>query len=125
MPGGSPHEELFIDVTAVGTLASTLNTASSDMSAALGILESVGGGDLGSTELNRAAAEFRDRWQYGIARMAKETGGLAEALVEACAAYAAQVEAEVAALSATGTALPDPDAAPATVPASSQLRGDF
>lgn len=125
MPGGSPHEELFIDVTAVGTLASTLRTASSDMSAALGILGSVGGGDLGSAELNRAATEFRDRWQFGIARMAEETGDLAEALVEACAAYAAQVEAEVAALSATGTALPDSDAAPATAPVPSQLRGDF
>src|SRR5690606_4926125 len=74
VPGGSPHEELFIDVTAVGTLASTLRTASSDMSAALGILGSVGGGDLGSAELNRAATEVRDRWQFGIARMAEETG---------------------------------------------------
>lgn len=130
MPGGSPSEELFIDVVAVAVLASTLDTASDDMSAAVDILGSIGGQDLGAAELDRAASDFCDRWQDGIRRIASATDGLAIALTETCDSYSAQVEATASALGTVGSALPDGGdsawgAAPPPAQSPGVLRGDF
>lgn len=130
MPGGSPSEELFIDIVAVAMLASTLDTASDDMSAAVDVLGSISGQDLGCAELDRAAADFRDRWQDGIRKIASATDGLAVALTETCDAYSAQVHATAAALGAVGSALPDGDdsagnAAPPPARPPVILLGDF
>ncbi|HET8992891.1 MULTISPECIES: hypothetical protein [unclassified Rhodococcus (in: high G+C Gram-positive bacteria)] len=130
MPGGSPSEELFIDVVAVAMLASALDTAADDMSAAVDALGSINGQDLGGAELDRAAANFRDRWKDGIRKVASATDGLSIALTETCNSYSAQAEATAAALSTIGSALPDGgdstgDAAPPPAQFLGVLRGDF
>ena len=130
MPGGSPSEGLFIDVVAVAMLASTLDTASDDMSTAVDVLGSISGQDLGGAELDRAATDFRDRWQDGIRKVASATDGLAIALTETCDSYSAQAEVTAAELSTIGTARPDGgDSAGGAAPPPAQppvvLRGDF
>lgn len=87
-------------------LASTLDTASDDMSAAIDVLGSISGQHLGGAELDRAASDFRDRWQNGIRKIASATDGLATALAETCSSYSAQVGATAAALSTIGSTLP-------------------
>lgn len=106
---------MYLDIEAFGGLISTLDTAATDMTAANNRLADAESSDLGGADLDRAAANFRDRWKYGIERIAKSTGTMVTGLEATRDLYALQEQLNTDALNTVDNCIPDPEpASPST-----------
>lgn len=109
-------DELYIEMDAFSGLISTLDTAAEDMTSANDKLADTDGSDLGSTPLDKAAENFRDRWKYGIEKIADATGKMVDGLELTRDLYAEQERINAASHDAIANALPE-SSAPTAEPA--------
>ncbi|AOW92302.1 hypothetical protein BFN03_05155 [Rhodococcus sp. WMMA185] len=103
--------DLYLDVEAFGGLISTLDTAATEMTAANNRLADAESSDLGGSDLDRAASNFRDRWKYGIERIAKSTGAMVTGLEATRDLYAVHEQLNAEALNTVNNCVPDPGTA--------------
>jgi hypothetical protein len=61
-------------------LVDQLDHAEDRMKSANGALRDTGARDLGSKDIDHAGAEFQDRWEYGIGKLAEAAGKMLEGL---------------------------------------------
>lgn len=113
MPAGGYQ----VDLTEMNTLITTLDQAKERMTAANGALAGLTPADLGSYEIDHAATDFKNRWHYGIGKIADFCGGLVDALNQVKQLYN-DMETKVAAAlgtpSAGAGAVADGGGSPAT-----------
>ncbi|WP_072690887.1 hypothetical protein [Rhodococcus marinonascens] len=103
--------DLYLDIEAFGGLISTLDTAATEMTAANNRLADADSSDLGGADLDRAAANFRDRWRYGIEQIADSTAKMVTGLEATRDLYALQEQLNAEALNSVNNCIPDPGAA--------------
>lgn len=84
-----------IDLETVGSLINTLNHAEERMNSANDALKNSSPSDMGSRDIDAAGADFQDRWEHGISKIAEFTGSIGEALTQVRKAYA-DLDAQVA-----------------------------
>ncbi|MGH3977487.1 MAG: WXG100 family type VII secretion target [Pseudonocardiaceae bacterium] len=94
-------EGFLVDVPGLGQLITTLSEAADRMRMANDRLRAASAADLGSGDLDRAAADFQDRWEYGIGKISDASGKMTDSLREAKQLYE-QTDQAIAAL------FPDP-----------------
>jgi len=78
----------LVDVPGLGQLIASLSEAADRMRAANGRLRAASAADLGSGDLDRAAADFQDRWEYGIGKISNASEKMTDLLREARQLYA-------------------------------------
>lgn len=72
----------LVEVAGLGELIKTLSEAADRMRVANSRLKAASAADLGSDELDRAAAAFQARWEYGIGKISDASGQMADSLRE-------------------------------------------
>lgn len=77
-----------IDLEGVGSLINTLDHAEERMNSANNALKNSSPSDMGSRDIDAAGADFQDRWEHGISKIAEFTGSMVEALTQVRKAYA-------------------------------------
>lgn len=76
-----------IDVEGMGSLITTLDEAEERMNRANDALKNSTPSDLGSRDIDAAGADFQDRWEHGIGKIAEFTESMVEALKQVKAVY--------------------------------------
>jgi uncharacterized protein YukE len=92
-----------VDVPGLRQLIASLSEAADRMRAANNRLRAVSAADLGSGDLDCAAADFQDRWEYGIGKISDASEKMTDSLREARQLYE-QTDQAIA------TLFPDPGA---------------
>ncbi|HKS51929.1 MAG TPA: type VII secretion target [Pseudonocardiaceae bacterium] len=91
------HGGFLVDVGALGQLISALSEAAERMHSATDRLRAASAAELGSGDLDHAAADFQSRWDYGIGKVSQASEKMTDSLREAAALYE-QTDQTVAAL---------------------------
>jgi hypothetical protein len=81
-----------VELEALTQLITQLGECANDMRAAMKQLKDIGTKGSGYAELERACADFQDKWGYGIGLIADATGGVTEGLSESRKIYEALEE---------------------------------
>ena len=76
-----------VDLDAMSSLITTLVDAKDAMTSADNALKDASAEDLGSAGLDSAGAAFRDRWKYGIGKIAGLARDMADGLQQTRTAY--------------------------------------
>lgn len=76
-----------IDVEGMGSLITTLDHAEERMNRANDSLKNSTPSDMGSRDIDAAGADFQDRWEHGISKIAEFTGSMVEALTQVKKVY--------------------------------------
>jgi hypothetical protein len=77
-----------VDLGRMATLITTLEQAKDRMNSANKALGDSSPSDMGSRDIDSAGADFQDRWEYGIGKIAEFSGSVAEGLTKAKQVYA-------------------------------------
>lgn len=96
----------LVDVAALDQLITTLSEAAERMHAANDRLRAASAADLGGGDLDHAAADFQDRWEYGIGKIGQASEQMTDSLRQARDLYQ-QTDQAIAGLfpdQGTGTA---------------------
>jgi uncharacterized protein YukE len=73
----------LVDVPALEQLITTLSEAAERMHVANDRLRAASAADLGSSDLDHAAGDFQERWEYGIGKISESSEKMANSLREA------------------------------------------
>ena len=98
-----------VDPERMRSLIATLDRARERMTSAGNALKDASARDLGSHDIDAAGGRFRDRWEYGIAKIGAFSGTVAEGLTQAERVYA-ETEQKVAGALDRGQVGPAPPA---------------
>jgi hypothetical protein len=82
-----------VDIDGLGRLIHNLETAAERITDANTMLKDASPADLGSAELDRAGADFQDRWEHGTGKLAEAAGLVIEGMRATKQAYAEIEEA--------------------------------
>lgn len=93
-----------VDLGRMASLVETLTDVKDSMSEANDALKDASAQNLGSARLDDAGAAFRDKWTYGIGKLADLAQSMTEGLAQTDKAYSA-TEAELAQLFGTSSGL--------------------
>ncbi|MGH3766002.1 MAG: WXG100 family type VII secretion target [Pseudonocardiaceae bacterium] len=77
----------LVDVGALEQLITTLAEAADRMHVANDRLRAASAADLGAGDLDHAAGDFQDRWEYGIGKISDATEKMVDSLREAKELY--------------------------------------
>ncbi|MGH3517469.1 MAG: hypothetical protein ACRDQ7_08665 [Haloechinothrix sp.] len=107
-----------IDVEGVGSLINTLDHAEERMNRANDALKNLTPYGMGSRDIDAAGADFQDRWEYGIGKIADFTGSMVESLKQVKRVY---MEIDDQAASTFGGSAAGGDGAGAPAPSGSTI----
>ncbi|GGW84643.1 hypothetical protein [Streptomyces noursei] len=79
--------EFTVVVEELGSLATRLERCTESMKYASGDLRSATTGDLGNDQIDRAGAEFKSSWEYGIDQITQLTDAVKQGLETTARAY--------------------------------------
>ncbi|MGG2458477.1 hypothetical protein ACO0M4_01355 [Streptomyces sp. RGM 3693] len=79
--------EFTVDVAELGSLATRLERCTESMKYASGDLRSATTGDLGNDQIDKAGAEFKSSWEYGIDQITRLTDAIKQGLEATARAY--------------------------------------
>ena len=77
----------LVDVPALEQLITTLSEAAERMHVANDRLRAASAADLGSSDLDHAARDFQERWEYGIGKISDASEKMSDSLREAKELY--------------------------------------
>src|SRR5262249_13326814 len=78
---------VLVDVPALDQLINTLSEAAERMHAANDRLRAASAADLGGSDLDHAAGDFQQRWEYGIGKIGEASEKMTDSLREAKKLY--------------------------------------
>ncbi|MFG2223782.1 WXG100 family type VII secretion target [Streptomyces sp. NPDC048644] len=84
MPGSG---EFTVDVEELGSLSTRLDRCTESMKHAGSDLRSASVGDLGNGQIDKAGAQFKSSWEYGISQIAEITDAIRQGLQVTARAY--------------------------------------
>ncbi|MGV4926604.1 hypothetical protein K2224_34055 (plasmid) [Streptomyces sp. BHT-5-2] len=79
--------EFTVDVEELGSLSTRLQRCTESMKYASGDLRSATVSDLGNGEIDKAGAEFKSSWEYGIDQITQLTDAIKQGLQTTAQAY--------------------------------------
>ncbi|MCB5909745.1 type VII secretion target [Streptomyces pinistramenti] len=83
----SNSRQFKVDVQELGSLAARLEHCTESMKHASSDLRSASTGDLGSADIDKAGAEFKSSWEYGIDQITQLTDAIKKGLQTTARAY--------------------------------------